>query len=195
MKKISRKLVLLLSLVAVLAITVGGTLAYLQATTGLLTNTFKLADVHTEIEEEVGDTKRVYIQNEGESDVYVRVRLSLSGLTEAQMGAVQVISDGDVTDDEYAAYKGADCITILTHGKWAQTDATAPAPMFSPDGFFYYTAELDAKQMTEPPLEVVVGKNAGVTDAQNFQVIVYHESVLARTSGLTDASKIAEQFQ
>ena len=50
MKKISRKLVLLLSLVAVLAITVGGTLAYLQATTGLLTNTFKLAYVHTKIE-------------------------------------------------------------------------------------------------------------------------------------------------
>lgn len=190
MKKISRKLVLLLSLVAVLAITVGGTLAYLQATTGLLTNTFKLADVHTKIEEELSDTKQVRIYNEGESDVYVRVRLSLSGLTKAQMDAVQVISDGNADD-----YKDTDYIAILTHGKWEQTDATAPAPMFSPDGFFYYTAELDAKQMTEPPLEVVVGKNAGVTDAQNFQVIVYHESVLARTSDLTDASKIAEQFQ
>lgn len=188
MKKISRKLVLLLSLVAVLAITVGGTLAYLQATTGLLTNTFKLADVHTEIEEEVGDTKRVYIQNEGESDVYVRVRLSLSGLTEAQMDAVQVISDGNADD-----YKGTGYITILTHGKWAQTDANAP--MFSPDGFFYYTAELDAKQMTKPPLEVVVGSGAGVKADQNFEVIVYHESVVARNSGLTDASKIAEQFE
>lgn len=192
MKKISRKLVLLLSLVAVLAITVGGTLAYLQATTGLLTNTFKLADVHTEIEEEVGDTKRVYIQNEGESDVYVRVRLSLSGLTEAQMGAVQVISDGDVTDDEYAAYKGADHITILTHGKWAQTDEIAPA--FSQDGFFYYTAELDSKARTEQPLEVVVGSGAGVDEDQNFEVIVYHESVLARTSDLTKPSDIAAQF-
>lgn len=189
MKKISRKLVLLLSLVAVLAITVGGTLAYLQATTGLLTNTFKLADVHTKIEEELSDTKQVYIQNEGESDVYVRVRLSLSGLTKEQMDAVQVISDGDVTDDEYAAYKGADCITILTHGKWAQTTSG-----FNPDGFFYYTAELDAGKTTEQPLEVVVGKNAGVTDAQNFQVIVYHESVLARTSDLTKPSDIAAQF-
>ncbi|WP_294526340.1 hypothetical protein [uncultured Allofournierella sp.] len=190
MKKISRKLVLLLSLVAVLAITVGGTLAYLQATTGLLTNTFKLADVHTKIEEELSDTKQVSILNEGESDVYVRVRLSLSGLTEAQMGAVQVISDGDVTDDEYAAYKGADCITILTHGKWAQTTS-----VFNPDGFFYYTAELGAKQKTELPLEIVVGSGAGVTKEQNFEVIVYHESVLARTSDLTDASKIAEQFE
>lgn len=185
MKKISRKLVLLLSLVAVLAITVGGTLAYLQATTGLLTNTFKLADVHTKIEEELSDTKQVYIQNEGESDVYVRVRLSLSGLTKKQMDAVQVISDGKADD-----YKGTDYITILTHGKWAQTTSG-----FNPDGFFYYTAELDAGKTTEQPLEVVVGKNAGVTDAQNFQVIVYHESVVARNSGLTDASKIAEQFQ
>lgn len=185
MKKISRKLVLLLSLVAVLAITVGGTLAYLQATTGLLTNTFKLADVHTEIEEEVGDTKQVYIQNEGESDVYVRVRLSLSGLTKKQMDAVQVISDGNADD-----YKGTDYITILTHGKWAQTTS-----VFNPDDFFYYTAELGAKQKTELPLEVVVGSGAGVTKEQNFEVIVYHESVLARTSGLTDASEIAEQFQ
>ena len=185
MKKISRKLVLLLSLVAVLAITVGGTLAYLQATTGLLTNTFKLADVHTEIEEEVGDTKRVYIQNVGESDVYVRVRLSLSGLTEAQMGAVQVISNGDAEQ-----YKEGNHITILTHGKWAQTTSG-----FNPDGFFYYTAELDAGKTTEQPLEVVVGSGAGVDEDQNFEVIVYHESVLARTSGLTDASQIAAQFQ
>lgn len=185
MKKISRKLVLLLSLVAVLAITVGGTLAYLQATTGLLTNTFKLADVHTEIEEEVGDTKRVYIQNEGESDVYVRVRLSLSGLTEAQMDAVQVISDGNADD-----YKGTGYITILTHGKWAQTTSG-----FNPDGFFYYTAELDTGKTTEQPLEVVVGSGAGVKADQNFEVIVYHESVVARNSGLTDASKIAEQFE
>lgn len=188
MKKISRKLVLLLSLVAVLAITVGGTLAYLQATTGLLTNTFKLADVHTEIEEELSDTKQVRILNEGESDVYVRVRLALSGLTKEQMDAVQVISDGNAEQ-----YKEGNRITILTHGKWAQTDANAP--MFSPDGFFYYTAELGAKQKTELPLEVVVGSGAGVKADQNFEVIVYHESVVARNSGLTDASKIAEQFK
>lgn len=192
MKKISRKLVLLLSLVAVLAITVGGTLAYLQATTGLLTNTFKLADVHTKIEEELSDTKQVRIYNEGESDVYVRVRLSLSGLTKEQMDTVQVISDGDVTDGEYAEYKGADHITILTHGKWAQTDEIAPA--FSQDGFFYYTAELDSKARTEQPLEVVVGSGAGVDEDQNFEVIVYHESVLARTSDLTKPSDIAAQF-
>lgn len=190
MKKISRKLVLLLSLVAVLAITVGGTLAYLQATTGLLTNTFKLADVHTEIEEEVGDTKQVYILNEGESDVYVRVRLSLSGLTKEQMDAVQVIGDGNA---EAKNYKEGSCITILTHGKWAQTDETASE--FSQDGFFYYTAELDAGEKTEPSLEVVVGSGAGVEADQNFEVIVYHESVLARTSGLDDVSEIAAQFQ
>lgn len=187
MKKISRKLVLLLSLVAVLAITVGGTLAYLQATTGLLTNTFKLADVHTKIEEELSDTKQVYIQNEGESDVYVRVRLSLSGLTKEQMDAVQVISDGSADAKDY---KDKDCITILTHGKWAQTTS-----VFNPDGFFYYTAELDAGKTTEQPLEVVVGSGAGVTKEQNFEVIVYHESVVARNSGLTDASEIAEQFE
>lgn len=189
MKKISRKLVLLLSLVAVLAITVGGTLAYLQATTGLLTNTFKLADVHTKIEEELSDTKQVRIYNEGESDVYVRVRLSLSGLTKKQMDTVQVISDGSADAKDY---KDKDCITILTHGKWAQTDANAP--MFSPDGFFYYTAELDTGKTTEQPLEVVVGSGAGVKADQNFEVIVYHESVLARTSDLTKPSDIAAQF-
>lgn len=187
MKKISRKLVLLLSLVAVLAITVGGTLAYLQATTGLLTNTFKLADVHTKIEEELSDTKQVRILNEGESDVYVRVRLSLSGLTKGQMDTVQVISDGSADAKDY---KDKDCITILTHGKWAQTTS-----VFNPDGFFYYTAELDAGKTTEQPLEVVVGSGAGVTKEQNFEVIVYHESVVARNSGLTDASEIAEQFE
>lgn len=186
MKKISRKLVLLLSLVAVLAITVGGTLAYLQATTGLLTNTFKLADVHTEIEEKVGETKQVYIQNEGGSDVYVRVRLSLSGLTAEQMGKVQVVHDANANAQ---TYKNGNCITILTHGQWAQM-----TPEFTPDGFFYYTAKLASKATTEQSLEIVVGSGAGVDADQNFEVIVYHESVLARTSDLTEPSEIEAQF-
>lgn len=189
MKKISRKLVLLLSLVAVLAITVGGTLAYLQATTGLLTNTFKLADVHTEIEEKVGDTKQVYIQNEGESDVYVRVRLSLSGLTAEKMGKVQVVHDVDPDVEEY---KDGDCITILTYGQWAQEDEKLSE--FKQDDFFYYAGELGSQAKTGKPLEVVVGSGAGVTKEQNFEVIVYHESVLARTSDLTKPSDIAAQF-
>lgn len=190
MKKISRKLVLLLSLVAVLAITVGGTLAYLQATTGLLTNTFKLADVHTKIEEELSDTKQVYIQNEGESDVYVRVRLSLSGLTAKQMENVKVVHEAN---PDVETYKNGDCITILTYGQWAQEDEKLLE--FKPDDFFYYAGELGSQAKTGKPLEVVVGSGAGVTKEQNFEVIVYHESVLARNSGLTDASKIAEQFK
>ena len=189
MKKLSRKLVLLLSLVAVLAITVGSTLAYLQATTGILTNTFKFADVRTEIEEKLGDTKQIIIHNNGDSSAYVRVRLSLSGLTAEQMGKVQVVHD---VNPDVEKYKDEDCITILTYGQWAQTDGQSEK--FDQDGFFYYTAELGSQKQTDKPLVVVVGKKAEVTKEQNFQVIVYHESVLARTSDLTKPSDIAAQF-
>ena len=189
MKKLSRKLVLLLSLVAVLAITVGGTLAYLQATTGILTNTFKFADVRTEIKEELDDTKQIFIQNNGDSSAYVRVRLSLSGLTAEQMENVRVVHDANPNVE---TYKGEDCITILTYGQWAQIDEQSEK--FDQDGFFYYTAELDSKATTEQPLKVVVGSGAGVDADQNFEVIVYHESVLARTSDLTEPSEIEAQF-
>lgn len=189
MKKLSRKLVLLLSLVAVLAITVGSTLAYLQATTGILTNTFKFADVRTEIEEKLGDTKQIIIHNNGDSSAYVRVRLSLSGLTAEQMGKVKVVHDANPDVEEY---KDGDCITILTYGQWAQEDEKLSE--FKQDDFFYYAGELGSQKQTDKPLVVVVGKQAEVTKEQNFQVIVYHESVLARNSGLTDASDIEAQF-
>lgn len=189
MKKLSRKLVLLLSLVAVLAITVGSTLAYLQATTGILTNTFKFADVRTEIEEKLGDTKQIYIQNNGDSSAYVRVRLSLSGLTAEQMENVRVVHDANPNVE---TYKGEDYITILTYGQWAQENAK-PTP-FKPDDFFYYAGELGSQKQTDKPLEVVVGSGADVDADQNFEVIVYHESVLASTSGLTEPSDIASQF-
>ena len=189
MKKLSRKLVLLLSLVAVLAITVGSTLAYLQATTGILTNTFKFADVRTEIEEKLGDTKQIYIKNDGGSGAYVRVRLSLSGLTAEQMGKVQVVHD---VNPDVETYKNGDCIAILTYDQWAQEDNKLT--QFKPDNFFYYAGELGSQKQTDKPLVVVVGKKAEVTKEQNFQVIVYHESVLARTSDLTKPSDIAAQF-
>ena len=80
MKKITIRVLLSVLLVAVVA--VGGTLAYLYATDSPLLNTFALAEVHTEIDEPESGTaadKTAKVVNTGESPVYVRARVVISG--------------------------------------------------------------------------------------------------------------------
>lgn len=76
--KASRKksLVLMASILLILAISVGGTLAYLATNTGNVKNTFTPATPDTEITETLtGAVKsNVAVKNTGEVDMYIRAR-------------------------------------------------------------------------------------------------------------------------
>ena len=74
----------LLSLVLLAAVAVGGTMAYLFASDDAVVNNFELAQVGTSIDEPSTGTageKDPKVSNTGKSPVYVRVRLSISGVT------------------------------------------------------------------------------------------------------------------
>lgn len=75
-----KPLLLLLSLVLVVALAVGGTLAWLTAKTDPVVNTFTAGTGGTNIVETVTPTEKtsVKIQNTGDIDVYVRVRLVIN---------------------------------------------------------------------------------------------------------------------
>lgn len=155
MKKLSVRILLSVLLVAVVA--VGGTLAYLMASDSPLLNTFALAKVETEIEEPASDTaanKTAKVVNTGDSPVYVRARV--------------VISGGD------AAVLESDNLITFTYNTEAWQDGD--------DGFYYYMGILPAESgenSKTPALFTGVQVADTVSKDAEFSVDVYQESVLA----------------
>ena len=74
-KKLSKTIVLLIAVVALLAVAVGGTVAYLITSTAPVTNTFTPARISTEVTDKVdGNVKEnVEITNKSDIPVYMRV--------------------------------------------------------------------------------------------------------------------------
>lgn len=122
--KASRKksLVLMASILLILAISVGGTLAYLATYTGDVENTFTPATPDTEITETLTDAVKsdVAVKNTGEVDMYIRARYFVvwrhNGQIVTQPDNVRITITRP-TDMQWV--EGAD-------GYWYYPDAVAP---------------------------------------------------------------------
>lgn len=195
MKKIFRSRILMwVSILALLAVTVGGTLALMATQANTVTNQFTVADVDTEIKEDLtGSNKQVSITNHGESPVYVRARIMVSGVAADK---VQVVSSTDAMSDPNKVY------LVMEN-----TTATGAADKWQKDGgntddFYYYLGivpGVDASgkvSETSRLLEkVVLGKDLQTDDVlKNFSVTIYHESVLAIGTG-TDLASVQNAFK
>lgn len=122
--KASRKksLVLMASILLILAISVGGTLAYLATHTGNVKNTFTPATPDTEITETLtGAVKsNVAVKNNGEVDMYIRARYFVVWRHNGQIVTKPdnvSITITPPTDTQWV--EGAD-------GYWYYPDAVAP---------------------------------------------------------------------
>lgn len=160
MKKSILRIALSALLVAV--VLVGGTLAYLVTQTGLLTNTFAVVDIDTEVKEpdpSTGAKKAPYVVNNSNVPVYVR--------------AYAVVS----TDEGSSVPVAANDVTIkydYDGTEWVYN---------SEDGYYYYTEAVPANSSTGKLFDDVVVK---VTDENaKFSVYVYHESIQAKSEGLS----------
>lgn len=73
-RKLRKSFILLVSLVLVLGLAIGGTIAYLITNTGPVKNVFTPGTVKAEIEESFDETKKenVKVTNTGDVDVYIR---------------------------------------------------------------------------------------------------------------------------
>lgn len=109
---------LLVSLLLLLGVTVGGTLAYLITSDGPVTNTFTSSKVTTEVKETLeGTTKKsVYIQNTGDTDVWIRAAVIVTWQD----------ADGNVYGQKPVA--GTNYTNWTSGTDWEQGD----------DGFYYY---------------------------------------------------------
>lgn len=170
MKKSILKIALSALLVAV--VLVGGTLAYLVTATDLLTNTFAVVDIDTEVEEEQGTVKAPYVVNNSNVAVYVRAYAVVS----TNKGSSVPVAASDVTIhyDE-------------THWEYNEQD-----------GYYYYKgavpAAVEGVGQKTAPLFNGVTVSQDLDENADFSVYVYHESIQAKPASLTSAADIAKLF-
>lgn len=162
---------LVLSVLLVVAVLVGGTLAYLQASAKPLVNSFSLADVQTEIEEDptgTETTKRPTVKNIGGSKVYVRAR---AVVVTGENSSVPVSeADVDIRYNVQNYNSDSDAWVNNSDTYWFAGN----------DGWYYYNVPLEKDQSTEPLFDgVQVVTEWDKPEDVKFDIYVYHESVLA----------------
>ena len=119
-KKLSKTIVLLIAVVALLAVAVGGTVAYLITSTDPVTNTFTPASISTEVKDEVDGKvkKNVTIKNTSDIPVYMRVAVVANWFD----------ADGNIVDawDDYS--------NLGVSSDWTRGN----------DGYYYYQGTVKA---------------------------------------------------
>ena len=170
---------LCIAVLALVLVTVGGTLALMAVSSNSVTNSFTTANIDTEIKEDLSAGKQVSITNKGDSDAYVRARIMVSGVSKEQ---VEIVPD-EPTQEELAEKNDFVFLVMKNNGtgkdQWSkETDSNDYS-----DGFYYYLSVLPAKTgETSWLLEKVVLGDSLANDTNflsNFTVTIYHESVLA----------------
>lgn len=181
MKKIFKsRMIMWVSILALLVVAVGGTLALMFTRANPLTNIFTVGAVDTEIKEDLTAGKQVSITNYGTAPAYVRARILVSGVDPDHV-EITTTSGLPETLDATKVYLVMDNPTA-----WQQSGSSGP------DGYYYYCGILqpkpDAGDLYSTPnlLEKVILGNELADDEQflaNFNVTIYHESVQAIGNG------------
>ena len=159
MKRNKKSIALLVSLVLLLAVTVGGTLAYLIDTKGPLINTFIPSQVTTSVTEtnENGIKKDVKIQNTGDIDAYIRAAIVVTWQDENG----NVYGQAPVTDMD-CDHSNCDCDYIISIGNGWTFDG----------GFYYCNGSVAPDGYTGVLIESCTSKNTAPEGyALNVEII------------------------
>lgn len=171
-----QKRLLLSILVLICVLGVGTTVAYIFATDGTLTNSFKYADLDTGIVDTgTGVDKAVSVKNKGESPAWVRVRLMVSGIDPAKVRIVT--SEDEKPENE-------EILLVMENQEvWGIGSSTSYKNLMSEQGWIYYQDKLQPNVTTPELLSgVVFGDNV---DPNTITITVSHESVLAMSDDHT----------
>lgn len=165
-----RAVLLVLSLVMILSVSVGGTLAYLIAQSETRTNVFEPGDVTTETKEDFtpnGNKSDVKISTKGSNvDTYVRAKIVVTW----------VDKDGNVLAQK--PKEGTDYTISINEGDdWMQGD----------DGFWYCREVVKAGKETPVLITNCYPKeNMGPVDAQ-LQVTILSQAIQASGDAASEA--------
>ena len=163
-----RKAALILSLCLIFALAVGTTVALLVAHTNAVTNTFKVAESGTHIEEVTKDGVKssIIVQNTGTATSYVRVKLVCNW----------VDKDKNVSATPAPA-------PVITNSDW-----------FVKDGIYYYKMPVALNDLTSNLLDGnPIKQPEDAPDGYHLEVTVLAESIQAAPdTAVKDAWKVVE---
>lgn len=153
-KKTGKSFTLLVSLLLLLSVTVGGTIAYLSAKTEPLDNEFTPSEVTTEVNEDFENNKKenVTIKNTGDTEAWIRAAIIVTW----QDNSGNVYGKKPMTKSE-CRHENPNCTcdyTITFGDSWTK----------GADGFYYYTSPVDAENSTSALIETCSSKNTAPED-------------------------------
>ncbi len=159
-KRNVKKITLILCLVLVIGLAIGGTIAFLTATSGNVTNKFTPGVVTCAVDEKFENNVKsdVRIQNTGNVPAYIRATVVVN----------YVNADGQV-----CALHTAQTITMPESTKWTQ----------SSDGFWYYADPVDPQAYTEILIKTVSPE--AQADGCTLQVNIIASAIQAEGTGAT----------
>ena len=161
--KSKKKWMLLVSLVMLLTITVGGTLAYITTSDDPVKNIFTTSQVPISVQEDPFDgtvKNNVKIQNDGNTDAYIRAAVVVTWKDSS--GNVYAVKP-EVGVDYQATFPG--------DTGWVYREA---------DGFYYYTASIAPNNQTGVLLTNCKPLKSAPADGYTLCVEIVAESVQAK---------------
>lgn len=172
---------LLASLLVVLGIVVGGTLAWLTDDTGIVTNTFFAGEVPNEVIEDLqGNVKNdVKIKNTGNVDAYIRAAVTVTWVEVDENGNLtgNVYGEAPVLGEDYEWYPADDSSALGTIGEnWKK----------GKDGYYYYTHKVPENTETgilftrcKPIIDSETGKTKNQPEGYVLSVEIMGQSIQA----------------
>lgn len=169
LRRPKRLATLLVSLVLVLGVAVGGTVAFLSTRTDSKENTFTPSEVTCEVTETFGNNVKsnVAVQNTGDTTAFIRAAINITWMKDAETGTEYEAADQTVSakvpvkDRDYS-------IKLADNTNWIQ----------GADGYYYYQLPVDPQVSTGVLIEECkLQNNASVPDGYHLSVEIVASAI------------------
>ena len=163
LRRPKRLATLLVSLLLVLGVAVGGTVAFLSTRTDSKENTFTPSKVTCEVTETFNNNvkSQVAVKNTGDTTAFIRAAINVTWMSNQDAANQTVSAKVPVKDTDYS-------ITFAKNTNWIQ----------GADGYYYYQLPVDPQGSTEVLIEECkLQENASVPDGYHLSVEIVASAI------------------
>lgn len=163
LRRPKRLATLLVSLLLVLGVAVGGTVAFLSTRTDSKENTFTPSKVTCEVTETFNNNvkSQVAVKNTGDTTAFIRAAINVTWMSNQDAANQTVSAKVPVKDKDYS-------ITFAKNTNWIQ----------GTDGYYYYQLPVDPKDSTGVLIEECkLQENASVPDGYHLSVEIVASAI------------------
>ena len=163
LRRPKRLATLLVSLLLVLGVAVGGTVAFLSTRTDSKENTFTPSKVTCEVTETFNNNvkSQVAVKNTGDTTAFIRAAINVTWMSNQDAANQTVSAKVPVKDKDYS-------ITFAKNTNWIK----------GADGYYYYQLPVDPKDSTgELIKECKLQENASVPDGYHLSVEIVASAI------------------